>query len=184
MRHHLAFDDFDAQIAWPPSTQPSLTSREPVPQWKARRVTRLYLTAESRQLLELWVQSGTTPQRVATRARIVLLAGDGHSCRGIARMLGVTVRTVALWHRRYGAQGPQGLLRDAPGRGRIPTITRGENVGRVLALVEAPLPAGEHWTIRRLAEATGISRASIHRILRANGRTLRRCDSNVTGRND
>ena len=156
--------------SWPASALQGVSSRNPVRQWPT--TPPFHVTAEARQLLEYWIRAGTTPQRVVTRARIVLLAADGHSSRGIARKLGITVRTVALWRARCDAQGPRGLLRDAPGRGRTPTITRGENVARVLELADTPMPVGDHWTIRRLAEATGISRASIHRILRANGRTL------------
>jgi transposase len=132
----------------------------------------LWLTVESRELLERWIRAETTPPRIATRARIVLLAADGCSSRAIARTLGVTVRTVSLWRRRCEAEGPTGLLRDAPGRGRTPSITIGPNVTRVLALIESPPAPGERWTIRRVAEATGISRASIHRILTAYERTL------------
>jgi hypothetical protein len=138
----------------------------------SRQAPPVLLTVESRELLERWIRAEATPPRIAMRARIVLLASDGCSSRAIARTLGVTVRTVSLWRHRCEAEGPTGLLRDAPGRGRTPTITIGPNVTRVLALIESPPAPGERWTIRRVAEATGISRASIHRILSAYERTL------------
>jgi transposase len=118
-----------------------------------------------RRLLERWVRAGTTPQRVAMRTRIVLLAADGASNRAIARTLNVSLRTVALWRRRYRLGGPESLWRDAPGRGRRKTITA-DAASRIRALLETPPPSGARWTIRQLAKITGISRASVHRLLR------------------
>jgi transposase len=125
------------------------------------------LTAEGRQLIERWIQAGATPQRVVKRARIVLLAGEGWSVRAIARTLCVSAHTVRLWRRRFLAGGPESLLHDAPGRGRTATVSGGDSADRILRLVETTLAAGDRWTIRRLASVTGVSRASIHRILRA-----------------
>ena len=63
-----------------------------------------------------WARAGTTPQRVARRCRIVLLAAQGQSNRQIAITLGVTVRTVRRWRERFTSGGPDALLRDAPAR--------------------------------------------------------------------
>jgi transposase len=133
---------------------------------------RFDVTHEARETLERWISAGTTPQRIVTRARIVLLAADRYSNRAVARTLKVAVRTVNLWRRRYAAEGLTSLLRDAPGRGRPAVVTTGDNVARILAIVDAGASDGQRWTIRRLAAASGISRASIHRILRAHGRSL------------
>jgi transposase len=122
--------------------------------------------AEShKRLLASWVRAGRTPQRVMRRARIVLLAAEGKSVRAIAEAVGVSTRTVILWRRRYREDGPMGLWRDAPGRGRKRAILP-ETASRVRALVNTPSASGGRWTIRGLAIATGLSRASVHRILR------------------
>jgi transposase len=118
-----------------------------------------------RALLRAWLRAGTTPQRVARRVRIVLLAADGKSVRAIADAMGVTARTVLLWRQRYRDDGPQSLWTDAPGRGRKRAIPA-ETASRVRALVKTPRAGGGRWTIRELAIATGVSRASVHRILR------------------
>jgi hypothetical protein len=39
-------------------------------------------------------------------------------------------------------------------------------VSRVRALIDTPGPTGARWSIRALADATGLSRASVHRIVR------------------
>lgn len=129
-----------------------------------RRVEPLsVMPAEARQL-HAWVRAGTTPQRVATRARIVLLAAEGMSTRGITHRLGVNARTVMLWRQRYRDHGAQSLWRDAPGRGRKPTIDA-RTIAHVCHVYSTRPPDGRRWTIRRLANVTGLSRASVHRIL-------------------
>ncbi len=134
----------------------------------AGRANPVRLTSAQRHLLESWVRAGTTPQRVARRARIVLLADEGLSARRIARRLGVSPNTVALWRRMFQKKGPSVLLRDAPGRGRKATVAR-QASARLRTLLDTQPPGGGRWTIRGIAEATGISRASVHRALRAEG---------------
>jgi len=127
--------------------------------------TILDVSDSDRRLLSNWVRAGTTPQRVARRARIVLLSADGCSTRAIARRLAVSTHTVGLWRRRFQAGGPSALQRDAPGRGRKASVTADAHA-RVRTLLATPPPAGR-WTVRALAIAIGISRASLHRVLRA-----------------
>jgi transposase len=130
----------------------------------------LRATDSDRRLLSAWIRAGKTPQQVVRRARIVLLAADGCSGREIARRLDVSTHTVSLWRRRYERGGPAALLRDAPGRGRKVTVT--ETAGaRVRTLLSTPPPA-RRWTVRALASAMGISRASVHRVLKTGKLTL------------
>jgi transposase len=139
----------------------------------------LDLHLAQRQLLEAWVRAGTTPQRVVRRARIVLLAAEGMSARAIARRLGVSPHTVARWWRQYQKHGPATLLQDAPGRGRKATVG-GLARTRIRALLEMAPAGGGRWTIRRLAEAAGVSRASAHRMLRAEGLSIDRSRTRTT----
>jgi hypothetical protein len=60
------------------------------------------------------VASGRTTQKVALRARIVLLAAQGLSNQAIATRLGTSRPTVLLWRRRFTEQGVAGLAKDAP----------------------------------------------------------------------
>jgi transposase len=130
----------------------------------------LRVTESDQQVLRTWSRAGTTPQRVARRARIVLLAAEGCSSREIAQRLGVSTHTVSLWCRRFQAGGSTALMRDAPGRGRKVTVTADADA-RVRALLGHP-PAAGRWTVRSLATALGISRASVHRVLKAGKVTL------------
>jgi hypothetical protein len=76
------------------------------------------VSREDRRTLDRWVRMPTAPQRLVLRSRIVLLLADGYAAREVARRLGVSRPTVALWRRRYAEEGCHALTRDRPGRGR------------------------------------------------------------------
>lgn len=127
------------------------------------------LTAEDRRTLEAWVAARTTPQRLAFRARIVLLAATGVSNRRIAREVGTSRPTVILWRARFLAGGPTALTEDAPGRGRKPQFSG----AKVQQIVEATLhttpTAATHWSTRTMAQVQGVSPSTVQRIWDAHG---------------
>jgi transposase len=127
---------------------------------------QLRLSDAERAILEAYVRAGTTPQRLARRAHIVLLAAGGLSSEAIAERLGVTGHTARRWIARFSTGGVRSLEHDAPGRGRRPTATSVENVARVAGLIATPPADRERWTVRSVASAAGLSRASASRILR------------------
>ena len=69
------------------------------------KASPLPITPEQRETLERWVRAESTPQGVARRARIVLMAADGVSNNRIASVLKVTRTTVINWRRRFAAGG-------------------------------------------------------------------------------
>src|SRR5688500_14308054 len=79
---------------------------------------RFVVSHEDRKTLDRWIRMPTAPQRLVVRSRIVLLLADGCPAREVARRLGVSRPTVALWRRRYSQEGREALRRDRPGRGR------------------------------------------------------------------
>ena len=70
-----------------------------------RPATAVNLNDAARQQLEQWVAAHTTPQQVALRCRIVLAAAGGRNNVAIGEELGVDVKTVALWRKRFVAGG-------------------------------------------------------------------------------
>ena len=84
--------------------------------WKAAET--LHVSADDRILLEEFLRSGNTPQKVAFRIRIVLEASRGKSNNELAQNLSTTRVTVLKWRQRYLEWGVEGVLEDAPGRGR------------------------------------------------------------------
>ncbi len=109
------------------------------------------------------------PPRAALRARILLLAAEGLSNRGIAKRLQISRPTVILWRRRFVQSGAAALAKDAPrtGRPRVVDSTTIESIVRA-ARDTVPFPA-TRWTVRAMAAAYGVSRATVHRIFRKHG---------------
>ncbi len=127
------------------------------------------ISEEHRELLERWVRSGSTPQRVASRARIILAAADGVPNSRIAAELVVSRPTVILWRRRFERDGPKALTKIEEGRGRKPSITS-EKIAQVIHLTTHATPKGQtHWSTRTMAKVAGVSPATVGRIWDAAG---------------
>jgi transposase len=120
------------------------------------------LKPEQREVLEQWVRAHGTPQQVAKRCRIVLLAHEGRTDLEIADELGVNRHTCRLWRERFMAEGPDGLWEVAEGRGRKPEPGLAERV--VKATLETKPRGQTHWSTRTMAEELGIDQSTVHRI--------------------
>ena len=134
-----------------------------------RTSKRIDASDKDRVQLNHLVRNGNTPQKLALRARIVLLSADGVSTGKIIRQLGTTTPTITRWRNRYETIGIPGLLKDRsrPGRKqRIEEAKVREVVDRTLQ--EKPSHA-THWSTRSLAAVVGLSPASIQRIWKAHG---------------
>ena len=135
--------------------------------WMAQKIE---LSERQRDVLERIVRRRTESQRVAQRARIVVLAADGQSNRAISREVGLERHQVGLWRNRWlehedrlaAAESVESdfeeLLRDAlsdePRSGCPPKFTA-EQVTRIMAVAceepeESDRPVS-HWTSGELA---------------------------------
>ena len=155
------------------------------------------VTRRQQHVLEKLVRGATTPQRLAQRAQIVLLAAQGHMTKDIVACLGVTRPMVRKWRRRWAAaeaglraveaqEGDRALqtriaevLGDAPRSGRPPEFTP-EQILDIIAIACESADASSrplsHWTqpeIAREAIARGVVKdISPHSV----GRFLRACE--------
>jgi len=135
----------------------------------ARTTEDLNLTRRDRGALEALASNGNTPQKLAKRARIVLLAADGLSVNAIMREVGASKTSVWNWPKRFLEAGVAGLLKDKskkPGKAPLPEAVRQRVVE--MAATGRP-PNATHWSVRMLAKANGISPRSVQRILEAHG---------------
>ena len=141
----------------------------------------LTLSPEQRTALERLRRAHHTPQQLALRAWIILLAGDGRGVRETARLTGVEAKTVRLWRRRWlaatDADGVADRLADAPRSGAPATFTA-EQVCAIVALAcEPPSASGcpiTHWSQSALARAA-VERGLVGQISqRSIGRMLKR----------
>ena len=71
----------------------------------------------AKKQLESLARSGTTPQRVAQKCRVILLAQEGMSNHSIAKQLGLSRPTVIAARAAFGAGGVQ-VLTAKPTRNR------------------------------------------------------------------
>jgi len=133
--------------------------------WKAAET--LHVSADDRILLEEFLRSGNTPQKVAFRIRIVLEASSGKSNNELAQTLSTTRVTVLKWRQRYLQSGVEGVLEDAPGRGRKKVIDPEKEAAIVKATLETKPRNATHWSTRLLASAQGVSDTTVLRIWHA-----------------
>jgi transposase len=130
----------------------------------SRQAPAIVLSSDEDVTLNTWARARSLPMRQVQRAQIIQLAAAGVDNQDIARTLGVSRPTVQLWRQRFLALRVAGLEKDAPRPGRIPRISE----RRVRAIVEATLhtkpPNATHWSTRTMAEAQGVSEATVRRI--------------------
>jgi putative transposase len=97
----------------------------------------LELTTEQRQELTLLSRAHSTPQKLAERARIVLLAADGVSVTETAQRLCLWRKTASMWRKRWRgadtAKSTAERLSDAPRCG-APGKFAPEQVCAIIAL--------------------------------------------------
>jgi transposase len=115
-----------------------------------------------RAMLESWLRAPTVAQDLALRARVILASAAGEGVRPLARRLGVSPNTVAVWRRRYRSAGLDSL-RTKPRAGRPRRIGSAKERAVISATLRKP-KAATHWSARRLAAEVGLSAATVHRI--------------------
>jgi len=136
---------------------------------KARKVV---ITERQQEVLLSLVRSSTSPQRLVTRGKIILLAFEGKLNREISQQVGLNPDQVGVWRRRWQEafealvavecrEGTKALrtaiedlLSDAPRSGGPTTFTP-EQIAEILAVAcEPPEDSGRpvtHWTPKELA---------------------------------
>jgi len=132
----------------------------------ARRARTVQLSDADRNTLAMIRRATSTPQGLAVRAGIALMAADGVSNAAIARSLACSLPTVVQWRRRCAERGIAGLY-DEAGRGRPHTYGQSV-VDQVVATTMSRPPRGmTHWSSRTVAERVGVSQTTVCRVWRA-----------------
>src|SRR6266404_201893 len=129
----------------------------------------IVLDRKARRELEQLLTDGNTAQKIAKRARIVLMTADGHGVVAIMREVGVSKTTVWRWQDYFAEAGVDGLIKGRskpPGRKRLSTAMKLKVVEKTVK--ERPANA-THWSVRAMAEEMGISHTSVQRIWAEHG---------------
>jgi transposase len=129
--------------------------------------TAVHLTVdhEDAAALRRWARSTSVRAGLAMRARIVLLAADGHTNTEIAARVGCSRQAVVRWRGRYARHGLDGL-EDQPRSGRPRTI-EDARLAEIVAVTLAGPPADlgiTHWSTRTLATHLKVSRMTVARV--------------------
>ena len=127
-----------------------------------RPSTPVALNNEQRAHLVSLANSHALPHGLVQRAQIVLACADGEANSAIAERMRLNKNTVGKWRKRYVEFGIQGL-HDELRSGR-PRSHEDERVAEVInrALKTKP-PDGTHWSVRTMAEETGVSKSTVQR---------------------
>lgn len=128
----------------------------------------LVSSADRAQLRRI-VANGNTPQKLATRACVVLMVGERVRPSHVAVRFGLSRNQVYLWTQRYIDAGVVGLLRDAPRPGRRKRITAERVATIVTATLTTQPPGATHWSTRTMARAQGVSETTIRHIWHQHG---------------
>lgn len=116
-----------------------------------RRTQQIQLTEEQGKELKKLVSTGTSPARVQTRARIILMAAKGEGNQQIADALGVSWRTVIRIKARFKEEGLE-AIKEKTRPGRPPRIT-GDIEAKLVTLACSQPPQGRgRWTLQLLAD--------------------------------
>lgn len=120
------------------------------------RPTPIILSEAERSELEVLIRSHSTPQHLARRARMIVMAADGIGVGETAQQLGLWRKGVSFWRARWLAGGGTAAerLADAP-RSGAPAIITPEQICAVVALAcERPEESGvplSQWSASDLA---------------------------------
>lgn len=124
----------------------------------------LQISSEQREELDRWAQSRTLPAGDVFRARLVLCLADGLSYREIERKLGASAPTVSKWKNRFEQAGVAGL--QAQHRGSRPrSVTPAVQASILRRARRKPSDGSTHWSCRKLAEESGVSKSTVQRVL-------------------
>lgn len=134
-----------------------------------RPLQPLKVSPHARSELESLSRARSLPAGLVQRARIVLRCDDGLSNHEVAEELGTSRQTVGKWRERFRSQGLMGLYDERrPGR---PRSIEEEEIMALLhkTLHTQPEDGSTHWSVRSMAEETGLSKSTVQRTWSAFG---------------
>jgi len=125
-----------------------------------RAVADFFLAAADKATLQGWLRRGSTPNRLAQRARILLSLAERVPPQEISAQHGTSVASVFRWRARYQNLGVAGLA-DLPRPGQ-PRKLSAKKVREILTLTTQRIPAeATHWSLRLMARYAG---TTIHQV--------------------
>ena len=129
----------------------------------------LSMSEDERSQLMSFARSRSLPSALSSRAKIILASADGEANSAIAARLHLNPGTVRKWRTQFIERRIEGLYSEAPA-GRARTIDDERLAGLInTTLHTKPADGSTHWSVRSVADETGISKTSVHRYFKLFG---------------
>jgi len=122
------------------------------------------IAPEQRRDLDTLIRAGTTPQAVARKCRVILLAVDGLSNSSIARQTGMSRPTILAVRAAYSQGGVAALSGRQKRKRKRPVLTAAIEQKILDATLKTRPADATHWSVRRLAAELRISRMMVQRV--------------------
>ncbi len=129
----------------------------------------IQVTATERRQLAQWTRGRRTPARLVLRAKITLLAAEGHDNQSLAAALDTSRQPVGLWRQRFVTQRLVGLAQDAPRGGRPPKARQALIARSLKTTTQTTPPGATHWSTRTLARHLRTNPTFVQRVWTAHG---------------
>src|ERR1700740_186051 len=112
--------------------------------------------------LESLARAGSTPQKVARKCEVILLAAEGIPHNAIAHKTGLSRPTVIATRAAFVRGGVE-ALRQRQKRKRPRRVLTPELEQRILdTTLKTRPPDATHWSVRTMARHLGVSRTLVH----------------------
>jgi transposase/DNA-binding CsgD family transcriptional regulator len=123
------------------------------------------LNQDQKRELGLLVRNGNTPQNVALRCRLLLLASQGVANQSIAAQLNLSRPTILALRAAFAKDGIAVVtgIRRRKRKGKVLTPELEQKILDA-TLKTRPGDGSTHWSVRMLAKQLGISRTIVHRV--------------------
>jgi transposase len=131
----------------------------------------LYVGPGDGATLERLVADGNTPQKIATRALVVLLSGRGLGTNAIMREARVSKPSVWRWQDAFMEGGAGRLLKDKGKGDRAgkPAIGGEVRLAIVTKTAREKPDNATHWSARVMARTMGVGHTTVQRIWKEHG---------------
>lgn len=117
-----------------------------------RKKYHVTLAETERAELRALIRKGTTSARTLARARVLLLADEGHTDAQITAHVHVGSTTVERVRQRYVMDGLAATLHDRPRPGGTPKLDGKQEALLVALACSEPPQDRAHWTMQLLAD--------------------------------
>lgn len=124
------------------------------------------LSPSQQQVLKSLARAGTTPQLLARKCKVILLASAGVPNNAIAQQTGLSRPTVIATRSCFGRGGVD-AIRQRQKRKRSRRVLTPELEQRILdTTLKTRPPDATHWSVRTLAQHLGVTRTLVHGVWR------------------